>query len=309
MHTLEGRGLDVQRTRVAKTFLSTHQAVLLPCSSVSQRESTFLLPHLIRAIIIITSIYSIHARAPQAEGQPPATTSPKPRPKQSPQSKRQHSFTDAQRDTSIDESSPIASQEGPLSSKRGKNADWPSCLKPSHADAFNWDSSPMKEARSHYFATHPSDWVNSNTEDLSDIFRELAQGTGLLGESIHEIKWLWDGLEELKHVNYVLWCLPKGLKFLRVVSTKDSPKVMGLKGIHDPSALQHFASYTHCPWCSKDGQNEGIIVNHLRTVHYRARSHLWPMLQLSHSDIGHPPGSMDAIPAQIKACHLQRGCT
>ena len=170
---------------------------------------------------------------------------------------------------SIDESSPIASQEGPSSSKRGKNADWSSCLKPSHADAFNQDSSPMKEARSHYFTTHPWDWVNGNTEDLSDIFRELAQGAGLLRESIHEIKWLWDGPEELKHANYVLWSLPKGLKFLRAASTKESPKVMGLKGIHDPDALWCFAGYTYCPWCSKDGQNEGTIVNHLRTVYYR----------------------------------------
>ena len=127
----------------------------------------------------------------------------------------------------------------------------------------------MKEARSCYFATHPWDWVHGNTEDLSDIFRELAQGAGLLGESIHEIKWSWDGLEELKHTNYVLQSLPKGLKFLRAVSTKESPKVMGLKGIHDPNALQHFAGYTYCPWCRKDGQNEGTIVNHLRTVHYR----------------------------------------
>ena len=145
----------------------------------------------------------------------------------------------AKGDTSIDESSPMASQEGLLSSKRGKNADWSSCLKPSHTDAFNWDSGPVKEARSCYFTTHPWDWVNSNTKDLSDIFRELAQGAGLLGESIHEDKTVmgWTGGIET-HANYVLRSLPKGLKFLRVVSTKESPKVMGLKGIHDPDALQ-----------------------------------------------------------------------
>ena len=170
---------------------------------------------------------------------------------------------------SIDEISPMASQEGPSSSKRGKTADWSSSLKPSHTDAFSWDSSRVKEARSHYFATHPWDWVHGNTDDLSDIFRELAQCTGLLGESIHEIQLSWNGLEELKHANYVLWSLPKGLKFLRAVSTKESPKVMGLNGIHDPNALWHFAGYTYCPWCRKDGQNEGTIINHLRTVHYR----------------------------------------
>ena len=113
----------------------------------------------------------------------------------------------------------MASQEGLSSSKRGKTADWSSSLKPSHADAFSWDSSPMEEARSHYFATHPWDWVHGNTDDLSDIFRELAQGAALLGESIHEIQLSWNGPEELKHANYVLWSLPKGLMFLRAVST------------------------------------------------------------------------------------------
>ena len=37
----------------------------------------------------------------------------------------------------------------------------------------------------------------------------------------------------------------------------ESPKVMGLMGIHDPDALQHFARFTYCPWCGKEGQNEG----------------------------------------------------
>ena len=154
------------------------------------------------------------------------------------------------------------------SSKRGKMADWSSSLKPSHVDAFSQDSSPMKEARACYFTTHPWDWAHDNTDDLSDIFRELAQGAGLLGEAIFKIQWSWDGLEHLKHANYVLQSLPKGLKFLRAVSTEESLKVTGLKGIHDPDVLWHFASCTYCPWCRKDGQNEGTIINHLRTVHY-----------------------------------------
>ena len=163
----------------------------------------------------------------------------------------------------------MALQEELLSSKRGKTADWSSYLKPSHADAFSRDSGPVKEARAYYFTTHPWHWVHDNTDDLSDIFRELAQGTGLLGEAIFEIQQSWDGLEHLKHATYILRSLPKGLKFLRVVSTKESPKVMGLKRIHNPNAFWHFARYTYCPWCRKDGQNEGTIINHLRTVHYK----------------------------------------
>ena len=44
---------------------------------------------------------------------------------------------------------------------------------------------------------------------------------------------------------------------------------MGLVGIHHPNALQHFNGVTHCPWCSIECQNEGTIINHLRTVHYK----------------------------------------
>ena len=77
------------------------------------------------------------------------------------------------------------------------------------------------------------------------------------------------GLEELKQANYALWSLPKWLRFLRVVPTTESPKVMGLKGIHYADALRHYAGCTYCPWCGKEGQNKGTIVNHLRTTHYR----------------------------------------
>ena len=267
MHKLEERALDVEN-KSCQDFLSAHQTVLCHAPQ-SLREDLHSSYHILLGQSS-SSLQSVpFARVPQAQGRPPATTSPKPESKWSPQSKRWHSSPDAQGDTSIDESFPMALQEGLSNSKRGKTTGWSSSLKPSHADAFSQDSSPIKEARERYFNTHPWDWACSNTDDLSDIFRELAQGTGLLGEFIHEIQVSWNGPEELKHTNYILRSLPKGLKFLRVVSAKESPKIMGLKDIHDSDALWCFASYTYCPWCGKDGQNEGTFVNHLRTVHYK----------------------------------------
>ena len=97
-----------------------------------------------------------------------------------------------------------ASQEGPSSSKRRETLGWLSSIKPSHADAFSRDSDPMKEARSCYFATHPCNWIHGSTDNLSDIFRELAEGAGLLGESIYEIQSLWEEPEELRQANYSL---------------------------------------------------------------------------------------------------------
>ena len=131
---------------------------------------------------------------------------------------------------SIDETSPKALQEGPSSSKRRETADWSASLKPSRMDAFSRDSDPVKEARSHYFATHPWDWTHGNTDDLSDIFRELAKGANLLGNSIYELQLSWEGPEELKHANYSLQSLPKGLRFLRAVPSHRIPKDHGTEG-------------------------------------------------------------------------------
>ena len=267
MSELEEWALEAEN-RSWQDFLSDHLAVL--CHAPPSLKEDLHFSYNILLGNSSSSLQSIpSARAPQAQGQPPVTTSPKSEPTWPPQSKRHHSSTDAQGDTSINENSPLTLQEGPSNSKRGKTTGWSSSLNPSHADTFSQNSGPIKEARECYFTTHPWDWAHDNTDDLSDIFRELAQGTGLVGEFIHEIQVSWNGLEELKHASYILRSLPKGLKFLRVVSAKKSPKIMGLKWIHDSNALQHFAGYTYCPWCSKDRHNKGTLINHLRTVHYK----------------------------------------
>ena len=200
---------------------------------------------------------------------PPLAIYIKPEPEWTPPPKRRHPSADAQEDTSGEEDSPPASQEELANPKRGKLVDWEASMKYSHLDAFSQDSGLVKEARVHYFTMHPWDWTRGNMDNLSDIFRGLAEHAGLLHECIFELQDSWRGPDHLKLANYVLLALPKGLKFLRVVSAKESPKVMGLKGIHDPEALRQFAGFTYCLWCRKDGQNEGTIINHLRMVHYK----------------------------------------
>ena len=151
---------------------------------------------------------------------------------------------EAQGDTSKDKDFPITSQQESSKPKKGRTADWLTCMESDHADAFSRDLDSIKEARARYFTTHSWDWDHNNTEDLSDIFKELVQEAGLLGESSFKIQRSWKGPEHLQQANYVFQSQPKGLKFLRVVSAKESPKEMGLKGIHDPEALWHFSRYT-----------------------------------------------------------------
>ena len=114
---------------------------------------------------------------------------------------------DTQEDMSIDEDFPTNSQEEPSNSRKGRTANWLTTMRSEHADAFSQDSDLVKEARAHYFTTHSWDWIHGNTEDLSDIFKGLAQETGLLGESIFEIQWSWKGPEHLKQANYIFQTL------------------------------------------------------------------------------------------------------
>ena len=209
------------------------------------------------------------ARAPLVEEQPPMAAPPTPMPKWFPQLKRWLPSPELQGSMSKDGTAPKAMQKGPSSPKRHEAPVWFTSLKPSHAEAFLWDSSIIKEARSHLFSNHSYDFINNGTHDLSNVFKELAKSAGLLGEAICKIQLSWTRPEELKQANYALQSLPKGLRFLRAVPTLESPKVMGLMGIHNPDALWHYAGYTYCPWCGKEGQNKGTVVNHLRTTHYR----------------------------------------
>ena len=202
----------------------------MPCSAASQRESAFY--HILLGQLP-SSLWSIpFAETPQAEEQPSATTSPRPEPKQSPQPKRQHSLPDPQGDTSIDKTSPMALQEGPSSSKRRETADWFASLKPSHTDAFSHDSDLVKEARSCYFATHPWDWIHGNTDDLSNIFKELAEGANLLGKSIHKLQLSWEGPEELRHANHSLRSLftTQKVEVLKGSTCHGIPKDHGTEG-------------------------------------------------------------------------------
>ena len=96
----------------------------------------------------------------------------------------------------------------------------------------------------------------------------MIETTSLLGSTIYEIKEAWTGQDELQQANYMLRTLPKGLKFFRAVSPSRYPKIMGLMGIHDLDTLCHINGLIHCPWCWKEGQNKGTVVNHLWTVHY-----------------------------------------
>ena len=104
MYRLEEWALEAEN-KSCQDFLSTHQAILCHAPQ-SLKENLHSSYHILLGQSS-SSLQSIpFARAPQAEGQSPATTPPRPESKWSPQPKRWHSSTDAQGDTSIDTSFP-----------------------------------------------------------------------------------------------------------------------------------------------------------------------------------------------------------
>ena len=140
-------------------------------------------------------------------------------------------------------------------------------------------------------------------QNMVDIFWNMMKSAGLLSSKIYEIKETWTGWSELQYSNYTLRTLPKGLRFFCPVSPSDSQKVMDLTGIHHPNALHHFSGVTHCPWCGKEGQNEGTVINHLQMTHYKLGLVCKKMLPLS---LSHIQGHLAPWPQELSAICRRR---
>ena len=126
------------------------------------------------------------------------------------------------------------------------------------AEPFTRDSNLVCKVREEHNKTNHQHFNCVTFQDLMNIFWHMITSAGLLGSQIYEIQEFWEGWSKLQYANNALRASPKGLQFLYAVSPSESPKVMGLAGIHNPDALHHFYGMTFCPWCRKEGQNKGL---------------------------------------------------
>ena len=139
----------------------------------------------------------------------------------------------------------------------------------SHQKVFSRDSRLVQKAREDYYQENCLHFNSETSCIMVDIFWSMIKSASPLCSEIYEIQESWTGQCELQYTNYTLNSLLKGLKFFCPVSPSESPKAMGLTGIHHPDPLHHFNGVIHCPWCRKEGQNEGTIINHLQMTHYK----------------------------------------
>ena len=119
------------------------------------------------------------------------------------------------------------------------------------AEVFGQDSELAKRGQEGISSWNiPAISTTDGTCNLSEIFKQMAMKvlTYWAPPSMKiQVVMDWD----LMNWNASKLCsddlYPKGLKFLHVVPPSESPKVMGLMGIHDPDAIHHFSGITHCP--------------------------------------------------------------
>ena len=76
---------------------------------------------------------------------------------------------------------------------------------------------------------------------------------------------------------------------------------MGIWGIYSPEALKHQASLLFCPWCRKEGQNKGTIINHLHTRHY----HLGLVCE---RHLSYFTATLDAMQHHTQECECMCSC-
>ena len=116
MQELEEQAIR-EKSRSHHDFLSAYQAILLHAPQ-SLKENLTTSYHVLLGQSPLSSPSAPPARTSPVEEQTSTATSPRPVPKWSPWPKRQHPLPEPQESTSIDETSPQATQEGPTSSKR-----------------------------------------------------------------------------------------------------------------------------------------------------------------------------------------------
>ena len=185
----------------------------------------------------------------------------------SPWSKQQHHSPEWVGPPSPSGATSKATPEEPPHSKQKEEMPFHKALSRSYQEVFSRDSRLVWKAREDYNWENHLHFSSDNSHNLTDVFRNMNESTGLLGSKIYEIQETWTGWHELEYANYTLKTLPKELKFFHPVSPSVSPKVMGLTNIHHPDVLCHFNGVTHCLWCRKEGQNEGMINNHMQMMH------------------------------------------
>ena len=119
-----------------------------------------------------------------------------------------------------------------------------------------------------YFRTHALTFHKEVTNKQTEVFKELAEMAGFLRHwGLPCSQPVGGGEKNFAPPTTCLGGPPKTSIFSEKWLPLNPPK-MGLWVTHSPKALKQQVGCSFCPWCRKEGQNKGTILNHLCTGHY-----------------------------------------
>ena len=82
---------------------------------------------------------------------------------------------------------------------------------------------PSQAYKADLFRAHLPVFHKEVTHDVANIFREMAEMTGLMGTKIHPVQDQWQGKKELHMANHMAKGSVKNLHYFQVVSLVKSP--------------------------------------------------------------------------------------
>ena len=269
MQALEDKGLKEER-HSCQSFLLACEAALKACPNKALGILMYPI-HILTGNMSLTSLLTAAPQLPIILRDPISSPSHPRRPATAthPTGNNWHHLPrcEAELDHSRDEEP--ASHPGEPPQQRWREEDpLAEHLRGVHREAFCMDLDLVQHIRQMYIRTHSPVFHKEATHDLANIFGEMAKIMGHMGTKIYPIQDQWWGKKELHLANQQAKGSTKNLCYFWGVMPVESPKIMGLKGIHSPEALKHQVGLSFCPWYRKEGQNEGTMVNHLCTRHY-----------------------------------------
>ena len=143
--------------------------------------------------------------APQT---PPFTVPAVTRP--SPWSRQQHNLPDQVEPLSPSGATSKVTPEEPPCSKWKEIVPFHKALSRSHQEAFSRDFRLVQKAREDYYQENCPHFNSENSCNLTDVFWNMIESTGLLGSEIYEIQEMWPGQCKLEYANYALKPCQKG---------------------------------------------------------------------------------------------------
>ena len=133
-------------------------------------------------------------------------------------------------------------------------------------EGFHWDTNLVQIIRWMYFEVHCPTFNQEGSHDLSSLFREMITSADLLESEIHEIQEVWDWMERPSGMPIMQWGVCQGSLIFPPCVPFGVAKGYGTKRDSSSWCTLPPMGLSYCPWCRKEGQNEGTVLNYLCTT-------------------------------------------